>query len=408
MNRVRLAASATLAVAATALIALGAAGGWGGTEADGVPLHEVRRGPFIHEVTAEGNLQAVDSTTLTVPVSSVRSYTIAWVAPDASRVKRGDVVVRFDRTELEKELADGRSDEEKSRNDLRKHEAEAGTRIANLERDVEVATLTREAARSFKPQDDLLYSRREIIEGEIDAELAKAKVEHSATSRDRREEEAVRQREIIEIERRRAHTSIERAEEGLAAMEVVAPHDGIVLLQRDWSGPIRAGKSVWQGQELAKIPDLSRMEAEVHVLEADAGGLEVGKAASVTIEAHPEREFAATIARVDELAKPRVRGVPVQYFGATLEIERSDPEIMKPGQRVRARLRLIELEDVLVIPRQAIFRDEGRSMVKAWRDGRFVDVPVTLGAGSPGRVVVEEGLEQGDRIALGDPARTGA
>lgn len=374
--------------------------------AGGVPTHLVVRGTFQHSVTAEGNLAAVDSTTVSVPKSSVRSYTIAWVAKDASPVREGDVVVRFERDELESSLADGQADLEAADQKIKKEELQSETTLRNLDRDSVMADARLDAARDFQPRDETLFSRNAIIEGEIDAGLAETRTRHAKSARLRKEQEAGRDRELLNIERRKAELAIERASDGLSAIEVRAPHDGILLLHRNWQGQaIRAGESVWQGQQLARIPDLGRMEAEVHVLEADAGGLAVGKAARVWVEAHPERSFAATVARVDDLARPRVQGSPVQYFGVTLELDVTDPELMKPGQRVRAELEQLDREEVIALPRQAVFEEDGDSVAWVARGDGFEPVVLVLGEGTPGRVIVESGLEPGDRVALRDPSR---
>jgi multidrug efflux pump subunit AcrA (membrane-fusion protein) len=97
--------------------------------------------------------------------------------------------------------------------------------------------------------------------------------------------------------------------------------------------------------------------------------------------------------------------VPVQYFGVMLELERTDPALMKPGQRVQADLSLDEQSDVLSVPRQAIFEREGRPVVYVGRGRRFKPRPVELGTAGLGRVVILSGLEEGERVALRDPTR---
>ncbi len=70
------------------------------------------------------------------------------------------------------------------------------------------------------------------------------------------------------------------------------------------------------------------MEAEVFVLEADAGGLAVGQPAEVVIvEARPERDVHRRRSTTSTtLAKPRIRGVPVQYFGVDARARRDRPD----------------------------------------------------------------------------------
>ena len=144
------------------------------------------------------------------------------------------------------------------------------------------------------------------------------------------------------------------------------------------------------------------MEAEVFVLEADASGLAVDNPALVTLESHPEPPFPGKVARIDSLAKPRVREVPIQYFGATIGLSTTDREHMKPGERVHAVLTL-ESKQALTVPRQAVFEREGNTVVYRAQHGKLEPVVVKLGASTPGSVVIEDGLEDGDRIATEAP-----
>jgi HlyD family secretion protein len=187
-------------------------------------------------------------------------------------------------------------------------------------------------------------------------------------------------------------------------MEVRAAHDGIVVFELDWSGNIpKVGDIVWPGQRLASLPILDEMEVEAFVLEADAGGLAVGRSATVVLDADPDTVYNATVKEVDSLAKPRIRDVPINFFSVTLSLERTDPAKMKPGQRARVTL-LLDGQDALAVPRQAVFEKEGRQVV--YVGDSLEETPVKLGASSPGLVVVESGLHEGDKIALKDPTRS--
>jgi hypothetical protein len=163
---------------------------------------------------------------------------------------------------------------------------------------------------------------------------------------------------------------------------------------------------VWEGKTIASLPILGEMEAEVFVLEADAGGLKVGKPARVVLESHTDQIYPATIASIDALAKRPNNGVPTQYFGLVLAFEKTDPALMKPGGRVNATL-VLDSQQALSVPRHAVFERDGKSVVYRWQAGLFQPVPVQIGATTPGRVVIVSGLNAGDRIALADP-RVGA
>jgi hypothetical protein len=145
------------------------------------------------------------------------------------------------------------------------------------------------------------------------------------------------------------------------------------------------------------------MKAEVFVLEADAAGLAVGQRATITIDGKPGVSYSGKVTQVDKLARPRFPKVPVQYFGATVLLDRTDRTMMKPGARVRAVLEVENLANAFSIPRQALFEKEGKKLVYRKHGQKFDAVPVQIGTSSSGRIVVIRGLVRGDEIALRDP-----
>jgi HlyD family secretion protein len=383
----------------------------GSGAAGDVPVLRVAPEDFERQVPAQGNLQAVTATPVSVPLGVPGPFRIGWVAPDGSRVKQGDVVIRFDSSAIEKQLVDAGDDLKQNRLAMEKKEIEGSSELRKLEKDAAMARLELADAKQFQKKDALIFSRADIIESEIDQGLAEQREGHAQATRKTRQKLSGTEEALLQIKIRQADAKINQARAALQALTVTAPHDGVLILKRNWRGEAtRVGDSVWNGQPLAEIPDLSRMEAEVYVLEADAGGLTPGRLAKVTVESAPGVTWPAKIARVDALAKPRILGSPVQYFAVTLALARTDPRVMKPGQRVQATLFLEQRRAALLVPRQALFDREGRTVVYR-RDPRsrggngFVPVEVKLGPSSLGRVVVDSGLRGGDVLAMRDPTR---
>ena len=405
-SRLGLAATATAAVAV--LIALAAFLPLAHSGAGDVPTLKVAPQEFARRVPAQGNLQAVKATPLSVPAGTNGPMRIGWLATDGSRVKQGDVVIRFDSSAIEKQLVEAEDDLRETRLRMEKERVSGLSEIAKLEKDAAMARVQLEQARQFQKKDEVIFSRSEIIESDIDQQLAQEREKHARGSQGTHQRLTGTETALLEIKLRQADAKIQRARQALQALAVTAPHDGVLILRRNWRGePTRVGDTVWNGQPLAEIPDLSTMAAEVYVLEADAGGLKPGKPATVTVESAPGTSYPARIRRVDALAKPRIPGSPVQYFAVTLELPTTDPRVMKPGQRVMATLLLDESRDALLVPRQAVFDKEGRSVVYRQRKGRegFEPVEVKLGPSTMGRVVLASGIAPGDVLALRDPTR---
>lgn len=370
-------------------------------------LYQVQRTDFRREVTAEGVLRATEATPVTPPRGVRRALEIVWLVEDGSFVREGELIARFDPTEIESELLEGEIGVATVEHQSAQREVRKSSTLTQLERDRRVAELELRMATEFGMKDPDIFSRSEIIESRLDRELAEVKLEHAERSAETEEGLAGTDLRLLAIEGGLSKARVERANEALAALEVRAPHDGIVLLRRDWRGDtVEVGSTTYGGHAFAELPDLSEMEAAVYVLEADASGLEVGAPARVVLESDPGREIGATIRHIDRVPKPRLRGVPVQYFEVALALDEPESAARRPGQRVRATLALSGKEDVIVVPRQAVRREEGSTFVYRWAEGRAVRAAVQLGPTSLGRIVVESGLEEGDVIVLSDPDRS--
>lgn len=407
----------TRPAALACLLAAGLLGGVAAVRALGpsggarVASTTVRRGAFLRRVVAEGNLRAARSTPLTGPGQEL-TLKIAWLAEDGSPVKKGEVVARFDRTETEKKLLEGRESRSSAGHRTGKLKAETGAALKGLDEDRVQARRELDAARTFQRKDPEVFSRREIIEADIDVDVAATREEQAVRSRELREAISEKDLGLVAIESRKAEYRITRASEEMKALEIVAPHDGVFVLVRDWRGELPSiGQNIWSGFKLGEIPDVSSMEADVWVLEADAGGLALGQSAEVAVESLPGVALKGATKRVDGVPRQRVRNVPVQYYGVTLsltEVPEAARSRMKPGQRVQATLLLDERADALTLPRQAVFERDGKIVVFRRSLGRWSPSEVTLGPAALGRVVVEKGLSDGDVVALVDPEKPAA
>lgn len=366
----------------------------------------VERGAFVRVGIADGYLRAVKATPINVPPDLPGSQRVAMIVENGAHVAAGELVLQLDPTTMQRDLADGQI--EMSIVDARSRGARARTESqkGSLLLDAELAERELEQRSRFQRRDERIYSRHELIESEIDKDLALAQAENARRRSQIVEEQGKTELELLEIERAKAELQIRQAERGLSSLTVQAPHDGMLVLERNnWRGDaVRVGTDVWPGQKLAEIPDPSKMQAKCYLLEADAAGLATGRLATLIVESRPNRRFAARVGAVDALAKKRVEDVPVQYFEVTIVPDQTDPESMKPGQRVRAEIELDRIDDALSIPRQAIIEREGKSFVWRRQGGGFELVEVTLGARSLARSVVLTGLKEGDEVALGDPS----
>jgi hypothetical protein len=377
-------------------------------ESNDIATFKVEPITFTRRVSAEGTLKATKATQVTAPLNAERPLKVSWIAPDGTLLRKGDVIVKFDATDFENLLINGREDRTTATNKMSKADAESSATRRNLGRDATLAQRELESAKKFKFDDAEIFSRYARIEAEVDTDLATNRKHHAEEVLGIRDKLAGVDRDLINIEDRKAGLKIKQAEEGLQALQVVAPHDGILVLLRNWRGDMpRVGDSMWRGQPIGEIPELDSMKAEVFVLEADAAGLSADQKATVMLEADANQKFSGKVKTVDKIARPRIPRQPVQYFGASVELDRGNPKLMKPGARVHALLEVENQTNAFAIPRQALFEKEGKKLVYRKTASGFVPVEVTTGSGSAGRVVVTKGIARGDELALEDPTAEG-
>ena len=408
MSRAPLVSAAALAVAG--LLVLAGARLLSSLEPAPVASVELRAGPFLREVEARGSLKAVKATPIVIPPEVSRPQKVAWIAKDGAVLAAGETIVAFDPYDARNEAADGQADFAAARAHIDKSRAEGVRTERSLAVDRDLAKDDLRRAEAYKLTDESLYSRHEIIESALNRELSATKLDVAGKRLAASGKLSSAAQALGEIEAGKARLKIEIADKGLRSLRITAPHDGLLVLERTWRGETTfVGDTLWPGQKIAELPDLQKLEARVFVLEADGAGLRTGLAASFVIEGRPGEEHQATVTKVEPLAKSREWGSPVKYFEATLSPRKTEPAFMKPGQRVRAVVRLEEAQGVLAIPRSAVFDKDGRRVVYRKQAGRFAPVEVTIAQQSISRVVVTKGLAAGDVVALRDPtAKPGA
>jgi HlyD family secretion protein len=141
-----------------------------------------------------------------------------------------------------------------------------------------------------------------------------------------------------------------RADETLLTKATIfAPIDGVVLDRK-----VSRGQTVVAAMTTPVLytlaSDLSQMELDVDIDEADVGAVRAGQAASFTVDAYPNKEFAATLIQVRN-APQTVQGV-VTYKGILLVQNRE--LLLKPGMTATATIMAKKLGDALEVPNAAL------------------------------------------------------
>src|SRR5262249_15600938 len=151
---------------------------------------------------------------------------------------------------------------------------------------------------------------------------------------------------------------INQVEKALASLKLISPASGIV----SYNDPgfffggysLMPGRVVYVGMPLFNLVNPNKMEAKCYVLEKDAGELRIGESATVTLDPFPGVEFTGKVKSIDKLARPIDRDSPVKYFQTIVSLDKADPNLMKPGVKMKAQITATEMKSVIILPRSAI------------------------------------------------------
>ena len=246
----------------------------------------VRRGDLVSGVGVTGTLVAADSESLGPPqLERVWDFKISMLAPEGADVKKGQPVLAFDTTELQRRLDENKAVADQAKEQIAKTRADVAVHAQDdqLELAEAEANLRKTAMKLDAPPD--ILGMKERKEAELDHELAehqlvaiKARMKSVRTA-------AEAQVRLLESKQRRADILVASTQYAIRAMTILAPRDGTVVYVTDFRGEKKkVGDSVWRMIRVLQIPDLRRMKANGEVDEADAGRVAVGQRVTLRLD----------------------------------------------------------------------------------------------------------------------------
>lgn len=363
----------------------------------------VERGDLVVGVEVTGTLHAVESSTLGPPqIRDVWQFKIAMIADEGGEVTSGQPILAFDTSELQQRLLSKQADLDTARTEVEKKKvdmevSEADDLLARA--DVE-ARLRKARMLASQPSD--LQSSIEVKKARLDLEFAELELGLVLRRIEATRKAGLEELGVLEANLRQVESEVREIEEGIVKMTRVAPRDGIVIHVTNWRNEKKkVGDSCSVRDMVLEIPDLGRMEADGEVEEARAGRVREGQRVVLRLDAYPDSEYQATVSSISRAVQEKSWRNPLKVVRLTLALDETDPERMRPGMRFRGEIEVERLEDVTMIPIEAVVRAQGGPVAYRYRLGGWRPVALVLGRRNGEQVEVIEGLEPGDVVAPG-------
>ena len=380
--------------------------GEGGLAGDSGRSAAVEREDFRVVVPATGRLKAAISYELGPPsIRDVWNYNLKWITREGARVKPGDVVMRFDTTELDEKLLGYRTNLEKARQEREKEERNLEISLKQLRLDLVRAEGQLKTTEVELSVPEGLVASIQLEQMRLERELAEKRVAH-LREKIRFEQELVASKlALMGVKIRRWEQLMAQTEAAKEQFSVKAPIEGVVIFVPKRGGERwEVGERVWMLAKVLEVADTSSLRVEAEVLEIDAARVRPGQSATVSLDGVPGSRLTSEIVEVGRLVRERSIQDPSKVFDAYLPLAEVDEEVMRPGMSVQAQIEVEVRPNSLVVPVEAVQVTEDGPAVRVlggggqWR-------PVELGPRSGGRVVIESGLSEGERVLIGNGGR---
>jgi len=322
-------------------------------------VEKILRGDIKETVTATGTVNAVT----TVLVGTQVSGTIKQIYVDFnSPVKKGQIIAQIDPALFESQVEQA--------------EANLLSAKANLEK---AKAVLLDAKRTVDRNRELfsrnLIARSELETAETNYTTAKAQVT------------------VAESQIAQSEAALKNAETNLRYTRIVSPVDGIVI-----SRNVDVGQTVaasFQTPTLFTIAqDLTKMQIDTNVDEADIGKIEVGQHVEFTVDAYPDTVFNG---RVWQIRNAPITVQNVVTYDVVIKVDNPGLKL-KPGMTANVSIITAEKRDILMIPNAALrFRPSDFNKMDVYQKGPGLWV---IEEGKIKRIPVSTGISDGNHTEL--------
>jgi HlyD family secretion protein len=370
-------------------------------------IAEVKAGPFevwtVYDGSLESRVQQDIMSFMGGPAA------IMEMASEGTTVREGDVLVRFDSSQVERDVLKLERDYAAAKAE---YESLSRAKLPLELRDLEVRLGDARAAYSSEEQyltdcrqlqEEALISEQEVKQQEIKVGAAKAAVEGLEFQ--------------LDLTRKYLHPStLEKAQAAMASAEqelilakqqlqncaVLAPADGMVVYRPVHVGgeyrTVRVGDTLYRNLPFMALPDMNKPVVQCNVPESELSLVRVGSEVQVVPVAYSDLKLAGKVESVGSMAQSVV-GRPEwqRYFRVTIGLADSDTRL-RAGMSVRAYVLSYASLNSLVIARTAVQWENETATCEVVRGSRKDRRELQLGMANEQYFEVLKGLEPGERV----------
>jgi HlyD family secretion protein len=340
-------------------------------------VERVTQGEFIRDVSGSGTIQAERERTLSF--SSVGRVSDVFVS-EGQVVEQGQPLAKLDTASLERDLASSQASLESARAELARIEAQqsvdrldtdsslvtAQDTVANAEAALAEARRTLETTQRLfdagaASQNELTTAQNTYNTASRTLEQARLTLQTAQTRQGSFDQLTRAQRASAAAQITQLETTIANLQEQIDEATLTAPFAGTVT-----TIGFKAGDQIAQASTTGTLTlvDTSSLYANANFDENRALELKPGQAAIITPDADTRQELEATVRRVGTVATRSGTSGAAQ-IEAEFDLSESAVQsgVARPGYTITAKVIVNSLEDILLVPLEAVTEEDGQSFV---------------------------------------------
>jgi RND family efflux transporter MFP subunit len=232
--------------------------------------------------------------------------------------------------------------------------------------------------------------------------MAKAFESHAVS--DAEHDVAAREVELRKVELETARVERRAAQDRLEYTHITAPIDGVVIVRNVEAGVVvTAGvSSVVDGEPDLTIAQVDKLMLEIDLNQVDVAKVRTGQKCRIDLDAYPGVEVPGTVTQIAAAGHTDTsRGIDV--FTVKVEVDPSQAQVeIKPGMTAEVHIAIGDYADLVKLPAETVFEEDGKSYVYVIKDedGKKVKskTEVTIGHRTDREVEIKSGVAEGDEF----------
>lgn len=374
-------------------------------------VYKVKRENFEANLTCKGEVQSEKAILITVPdVMGDRKLEI-WdtqikdLIPEGSIVKKGDYVALLDQGRIKQLMETNQEVLKKLIFNYNDEKIDSAVDLVELRNGIEQF--------HFDLQNSKIEMEQSVYESPAYQRKAQMAYERALRQLDAKIRAYRLTQRNLSTRVKRMETQIEdfsskdkKYQLAYDEAKIIAPQDGMLIYGRTFGrgGSRKLTIGSWvsmQNPVIATLPDLSVLASETYVEEIYISKIKVGDSARVIIDALKNQEKTGVISAISNVGQ-EMTGFESKVFKVTIRIS-SDNKKIKPAMTTNNEIIISREQNVLVIPRTALFSDGEKQYVYLKEFSGVKIRNVECGNQSEKFAVIKSGLKEGDKILLNKP-----